>query len=72
LGLAGRGAGGRPGRGRRAGDRFEARDRAFHERVRAGYLQVAAREANVLVVDASRPEAEVQAELQQQVRRWVP
>jgi dTMP kinase len=44
---------------RRDGDatpRFEAEDRAFHERVRAAYLAIAAREpARVRVIDTTRP-----------------
>jgi dTMP kinase len=36
--------------------RFEAEDRAFHERVRAAYLAIAGREpARVKVIDATRP-----------------
>jgi dTMP kinase len=41
--------------------RFEAHfDRAFHERVRAGYLSLAAAEPDrYVVIDASAPEADV-------------
>jgi dTMP kinase len=59
-------------RRRRAGDRFEARGPAFHERVRAAYLEVARRETNVTVVDASGPLDEVQRTLQGLCARWVP
>ncbi len=51
--LAGRGAG---------QDRIEAEDAAFFERVRAAYLAIAARDPQrVRVVDATRPEAEIAA-----------
>jgi len=47
-------------RGAGAADRFEREDIAFHERVRAGYLELAAREpGRWLVVDASRSVTEV-------------
>ncbi len=47
-----------------ASDRFEAEAAAFFERVRAGYLQIAAREpARVRVIDASRPLAEVERQV---------
>lgn len=51
--------------GERSRDRLELEDRAFHERVREGYLRIAAREpARVAVVDASAPlEAVVDAVL---------
>ncbi len=51
--LAGRGAG---------QDRIEAEDAAFFERVRAAYLAIAARDPQrVRLVDATRPEAEIAA-----------
>ncbi len=46
---------------RSAPDRFEREQRAFFERVRAGYLALAEREPErIRVIDASRPLAEVQ------------
>ncbi len=46
---------------RSAPDRFEREQRAFFERVRAGYLVLAEREPErIRVIDASRPLAEVQ------------
>lgn len=54
-------------RGRRDPDRFERRDDAFHRRVREAYLQVAARDPVVRVVDATPPFAEVQRELRRQL-----
>jgi dTMP kinase len=49
--------------GLRVKDRLEREDLSFHERVREGYLRIAAREpGRVVVVDASRPLSEVAAE----------
>lgn len=46
---------------RRAHDRMERKTRAFHRRVRAGFLRLARREPRrLVVVDASRPAAHVQ------------
>lgn len=46
--------------GERPPDRLELEDRAFHERVREGYLGIARREPDrFVVVDASRPLGEV-------------
>jgi dTMP kinase len=50
----------------REGDRnrLDREQLAFHERVRAGFLDIAAREPNrVQVLDATRPEAEIAARL---------
>jgi len=42
--------------GERNRDRLELEDRAFHERVREGYLRIAGREpGRVVVVDAGKP-----------------
>ena len=51
--------------GRSAGqDRIEAEDAAFFERVRAAYLAIAARDPQrVRLVDATRPEAEIAADV---------
>ncbi|HWZ62910.1 MAG TPA: dTMP kinase [Steroidobacteraceae bacterium] len=53
--------------GRAAGDadRFEAESAAFFEKVRAGYLELARREAGRFqVIDASAPLAEVEAQVE--------
>jgi dTMP kinase len=52
-------------RGRNAGtDRFEAESVAFFEKVRSGYLDIAAREpARVKLIDASQSPAGVQAQI---------
>lgn len=53
---------------RRSLDRMERKDRAFHQRVRAGYLELARREPKrFVIVDASRPLPEVC----EQIRRCV-
>jgi len=45
-----------------AGDRFERETIAFHERVRAGFLELAAAEPDrFVVVDAAAPMADVRA-----------
>ena len=66
---------GRPGRG----DRLEQEDVAFHNRVRAGFLQLAREQPRrFAVVDGSRPADEVHAALVDAVRRllqargWIP
>jgi dTMP kinase len=59
-------------RRRRDADRFEARDDAFHARVRQAYRDVAARDPSVQLVDASRDTAAVQQELRRRIARWVP
>jgi dTMP kinase len=52
------------------GDRFEREAAAFHERVRAGFLELAAGEpARFLVVDATAPIADVQARVAAEVAR---
>jgi dTMP kinase len=55
------------GRGERSGaeTRFENEKRDFHERVRRGYLDLAAREpARYCVIDGNRPPGEVARDLQ--------
>jgi dTMP kinase len=48
----------------RARDRIEARDADFHARVRAGYLDLAARDpARFRVLDARRPAADIAADV---------
>jgi dTMP kinase len=50
----------REGEGVRCKDRLEREDRAFHERVREGYLRIAERRARrFVVIDAARPFDEV-------------
>jgi dTMP kinase len=49
-------------------DRFHGDDRAFYERVRDGYLRLAAAEpARFVVIDGDRPEAVVAADIRRQV-----
>ena len=63
-----RGKEGVPGRG----DRLEQEDLAFHQRVRAGFLQLAHEEPpRFVVIDGSRPADEVHAALVAAVRRLV-
>jgi len=51
-----------------ATDRFSREDRSFHQRVREGYLELAAREPERwLVVDASQPAGAVTDEIWQRV-----
>jgi len=57
---------------RRAGasDRFERRRRAFHERVRAGFLAIAAHEPKrCSVIDATQPADAVAAAIERAMRR---
>ena len=51
-------------RGSAVQDRFEQERSAFFERVRAGFLAIAAREARVVVIDAAAPLATVQASIE--------
>jgi len=54
--------GGRP-------DRLEGEERAFHERVRQGYLSIAAKQAQrILTLDATRQEETVHRAVMQHVR----
>lgn len=53
-------------------DRFEKEDRAFHERVREGYLALAAQEPErFAVIDASATPEEVSRKVLEEVQRWV-
>lgn len=54
-------------RRRRHHDRFEGRGPQFQERVRQAFLRLAAKEPNVVVLDASRPLEEVSADIQRAV-----
>lgn len=52
--------------------RFEKEEEAFHERVRAGYRQIAVEEPRrVKVVDASAPPQEVQRTIRDLAREWL-
>jgi dTMP kinase len=65
-----RAAGRKPGR---AWDRFEAEARAFHERVRAGYLELAAAEPDrFAVIRADRDVDVVAADVWREVERLLP
>ena len=55
---------------KRLKDRFEREDLAFHQRVREGYLKMAAAEPERwLVVDASLPQKEVQEQIWQRAKQ---
>ena len=57
----------------RAWDRFESEARAFHERVREGYLRLAAAEPNrFAIIRADRDEDAVAAEVRREVERLLP
>jgi dTMP kinase len=57
----------------RSGDRLEAEPTEFHERVRRGFLVLAEAEAErYLVLDATRPSAELSREIQGRVRELLP
>jgi dTMP kinase len=57
----------------RSGDRLEAEPTAFHERVRRGFLELAEAEPErYLVLDATRPAAELSREIQVRVRELLP
>jgi dTMP kinase len=54
-------------------NRLDLADRAFHERVRAAYLELAAAEpAGWAVIDAARPAAAVAEDVAAAVRRLLP
>jgi dTMP kinase len=57
---------------RGAADRLEAEARQFHARVRAAYLQLAGAEPErFALIDASRTLAEVQADIERALRRFL-
>ena len=59
-----------PAIGHRIEDRYENMDRAFHERLREGFLDIAAREPErCVVIDAVRPVDEVHAAVTAAVER---
>jgi dTMP kinase len=63
------------GLGRRlsSADRLESEPVEFHERVRGGFLGLAAADpGRYLVLDAARPEAELSREIQLRVRELLP
>ncbi len=54
-------------------DRFEQEDIAFHRRVRAGYLSLAANEPERwLVIDATQPKAKIEQIIWQRVSQLIP
>ncbi len=54
-------------------DRLESEPVEFHQRVRSGFLSLAAADpARYLVLDAARPEAEISREIQVRVRDLLP
>jgi dTMP kinase len=61
------------GRRARSADRLEAEPAEFHQRVRAGFLALAdAEPERYLVLDATRPAAELSREIREQVREMLP
>ncbi|HEY0717691.1 MAG TPA: dTMP kinase, partial [Streptosporangiaceae bacterium] len=61
------------GRRTRSMDRLEAEPSEFHDRVRAGFLGLARREPErYLVLDATRPAAELTAEIKDRLRDLLP
>jgi dTMP kinase len=61
------------GRRARSADRLEAEPSDFHERVRDGFLALARAEPDrYLVLDATRPAAELTAEIEDRVRDLLP
>jgi dTMP kinase len=54
-------------------DRLESEPVEFHERVRSGFLSLAAAQpGRYLVLDADRPESEISRDIQQRVRELLP
>jgi dTMP kinase len=61
------------GRRARSADRLEAEPSEFHERVRAGFLALARDEPErYLVLDATRPAADLTAEIEDRLRDMLP
>jgi dTMP kinase len=61
------------GRRERSADRLEAEPTEFHQRVRSGFLALAAAEPErYLVLDATRPPAEISREIQERIRDLLP
>jgi len=61
------------GRRRSSADRLESEPVDFHQRVRNGFLTLAAADpSRYLVLDAARPEAEISREIQVRVRDLLP
>ena len=61
------------GRRTRSADRLEAEPTEFHDRVRAGFLSLARQDPHrYLVLDATRPAAELTQEIQERVREMLP
>jgi dTMP kinase len=61
------------GRRERSADRLEAEPAEFHQRVRAGFLALAdAEPERYLVLDATRPPAEISREIQERIRDLLP
>jgi dTMP kinase len=61
------------GRRRSSADRLEAEPMDFHQRVRAGFVSLAAAEpSRYLVLDAARPEADISRDIQLRVRELLP
>ena len=57
----------------RSADRLEAEPQQFHERVRAGFLDLARREpGRYLVLDATRPPGELTAEIKERLPDLLP
>jgi len=58
--------------GERGQDRFDREDLAFHRKVRAAYLDLARTEpARFQVIDATRPENQVEAEILQRILPYI-
>jgi dTMP kinase len=61
------------GRRARSADRLEAEPAEFHQRVRAGFLALASAEPDrYVVLDATRPAAELSREIQGRIRPLLP
>jgi dTMP kinase len=61
------------GRRRSSADRLESEPLDFHQRVRSGFLSLAASDpSRYLVLDAGQPEADISREIQARVRELLP